>query len=524
MSQTAIVKAIYDRFCRPMLKQLEDLVGTQENCLRKVLNRAKDTVYGKRHRFADIHSVEEFQRAVPINTHESLQPYIARAMQGEQNILFPDKILCFLVTSGTTGDPKLFPFGEHRVQNTIINVLRSAAFYVVHHDRWDTLEGYRLVFPAPSSLGQKIGEYEVAFMSGALTVAPLPPQLQMFQTSERRRVPPLEVDNILDWDEKFYLTARYSVSADVRSATGITSNIVSLLRKISVDYLDRLLADPEVDSATKTKLRQASREGGIDLRTLWPDFRVLLHGGVSITPFRRAIHDLVGEIDLWEGYAATEGWLATQIYLDKGMMPYVGTTFFEFIPEDDEAATPIPLSDVTVGKPYRVIITNSGGFYRYDIDDLIEFTGTDPLTLRVIGRKTGLVSLAGERMSEELILRALERVCREHGIGFVDFALLPEVSAEVIRYHFFIEFTQLPDDLEEFTSQVDASLGQVNIMYGAQRQANVIHQPIIIPVQSGGFEAMLKGQEKILGQTKVPRLLTPELSRLIPRLKTNTLP
>ncbi len=520
MSQTAIVKAIYDRFCRPMLKQLEDPVGSQEKCLRRVLNRAKGTVYGKQHDFSSIRSIEEFQRTVPINTYESLQPYIARTMQGEMNVLFPDKILCFLVTSGTTGDSKLFPFGEQRVEDTIVNVLRSAAFYVVHHDRWDTLEGYRLVFPAPSSLGQKIGEYEVAFMSGALAVAPLPPRLQMFQTSERRRIPPLEVDNILDWDKKFYLTARHAVAADVRSATGITSNIVSLLRKISTDYLDRLLADPDVDSATKTRLREASSDGVIDLRKIWPDFRVLLHGGVSITPFRRAIHDLVGEIDLWEGYAATEGWLATQIYLDKGMMPYVGTMFFEFIPEDDEAATPIPLSDVTAGKPYRVLVTNSGGFYRYDIGDVIEFTGTDPLTLRVIGRKASIVSLAGERMSEELILRVLERVCRQHGIGFVDFALLPEVSAEVIRYHLFIEFTQLPDDLEEFTSQVDARLGQVNIMYGAQRQANVIHLPIIIPVQPGGFEALLKRQEKILGQTKVPRLLTLELSRLIPRLKT----
>jgi hypothetical protein len=522
LSQTAIVKAIYDRFCKPLLKQLEDPVGSQEKCLRRVLNRAKDTVYGKQHGFQDIRSIEEFQRVVPINSYESLQPYISRTMAGEQNVLFPDKILCFLVTSGTTGDPKLFPFGEQRVQDTIINVLRSGAFYVVHHDRWDTLDGYRLVFPAPSSLGQKIGEYEVAFMSGALTVAPLPPQLKMFQTSERRRVPPLEVDNILDWEEKFYLTARYAVSADVRSATGITSNIVSLLRKISTDYLDQLLADSEVGSTTKTKLREASSDGVIDLQKIWPDFRVLLHGGVSITPFRRAIQDLVGDIDLWEGYAATEGWLATQVYLDKGMMPYVGTMFFEFISEDDEDAMPIPLSDVKAGKPYRVLVTNAGGFYRYDIGDIIVFTGTDPLTMRVIGRKASIVSLAGERMSEELILRAIDWVCRDFGIGFVDFALLPEVSAEVIRYHLFIEFTQTPDNLEEFTSQVDARLGLVNIMYGAQRQANVIHLPVIIPVQPGGFETMLKGQEKILGQTKVPRLLTPELSRLIPRLSAST--
>jgi len=510
------MKAIYKRFSVPYLKLLEDPVGAQEVTLKNILNRAKGTVYGKDHNFSNIKSIDDYQQSVPLADYDLMQPYVARTIQGEQNVLFPDPIACFLITSGTTGNPKLYPFGEYRIEETMLMLIRGAAIYVVHNNRFDILEGKRLTFPAPALTGQKVGGYDVAFFSGALAVAPIPPQLSKFQF-EPRRVPPREVDNILDWNKKFYLAARYSVAADVRSAVGVTSNLVSLLRKISSSFLDSLLSDPELDSKTKDKLRKASHDGVINLREIWPNFRAIFHSGVSITPFRRIIQDLLGDVDLWEAYMATEATLGGQIYIDKDMMPVLDKTFFEFIPEDKEA-DPIPLSDVKTGIHYKVIITTFGGFYRYDIGDVVEFTGTSPYTFRVIGRKNSIVNLAGERMAEELFLRTLERACKRFNTSFIDFALLPEVTPDIIRYKIFIEFTQVPEDLDEFTDFVDERLGLANITYAAQRQANVILKPVLVPVKLGGFEIMLKQREKVLGQTKVPRLLTPEISQMIPIL------
>jgi hypothetical protein len=524
MSRAAIYKAIYDRFCQPLLKHLEDPAGSQEECLRQILDRAKGTLFGKDHGFGDVKSVEEYQRRVPITTYSSMQPYIAKTMQGEENILFPDKIICFLITSGTTGDPKLYPFGEQGSEEIIVDAVRTGTFYIVHNDRYDLLDGPRLRFPAPAVVGQKVGKYQVAFISGALSVAPVPPQLSLLAQRERRVVPPDEVLNELDWNKRFYLTARYAVAADVRAVTGVTSNVVSLLRNISTSFLDQLLADPAVDEATKTKLRQSAQDKVLDLRKLWPNFRVVFHSGVSVAPYRRVLHDLLGDVDLWEAYGATEGWFGTQIYMGKDIFPYVDRVFYEFVPDGEKDSDPLLLSEVKVGTPYRVIVTTRGGFYRYDIGDLIEFTATGPPAFRVIGRKNSLVSLAGERMADELFLRTLERACAQRGIGFVDFALLPEVSAQLIRYHLFIEFTQVPKDLEEFTSFVDERLGLANIMYGAQRQANVLARPVIIPVQPGGFEVLLQRQKKVLGQTKVPRLLTAEMAGLVPRLQFRSLP
>ncbi|MFX1474363.1 MAG: GH3 auxin-responsive promoter family protein [Promethearchaeota archaeon] len=521
MSTKQLIHIIYDRYCKPRLKQLEDPLGTQEKILRKILSRAKDTAFGKQHGFADIASIDEFQRHIPVTTYDYMQPFVARTMAGEENILFPDKTMCMLVTSGTTGTPKLYPFSEYRVKEFIFGAFETTGYYVVHTGNYDLMEGKRLTFPAPPSLGEKIGQYDVAFYSGALTVAPIPPELQkLLEGRESRRVPPREVDTILDWDKKFYLTARYAVAADVRSAVGLTSNMVSLLRKISTEYLDRLLADPELDAETKARLRDVSTDGVLNLQELWPKLSLLISSGVSVTPFRRIIRKLIGDVDIWEGYLATEAELGGMIFPDKGMIPNISRVFFEFIADDVEGAEPIPLSDVKLRTPYRVLITTFGGFYRYDIGDLVEFTDIQTPVFTVISRKKSIVSLAGERLSEEIILRVLERACEQRGIGFIDFALLPEITEDVIRYHIFIEFTEPPDDLEEFTGDIDARLARANIHYAAQRQANVLHLPVIIPVQPGGFEVLLRKMKKVVGQTKVPRRLTPDLIQMIPTLKT----
>ncbi len=522
-SREAIVKLAYERYCQPLLKQLEDPAAAQKDCLRRILKRNRDTVFGKHHGFADIRSIEEFQRRVPLSDHEDMLPYINRCKEGEQNVLFPDKILYFLVTAGTTGVSKLYPLGERRVRELFVDGIKTSVFYIVHNQRYDLMDGSVLTLNAPRSTGEKVGEYDSAYFSGAITNIPLPPRLrllQMFRSGEQSRmVPPREVDEVRDWHEKFYLTARYAVAADVRSTIGVTSNIIALLRKISMKYHDRLLADPELDEETKAKLHRASKDGIIDLKKLWPNFCVFFSGGMSVTPYRRIIRDLLGDVDIWDMFGTTEVSVGTQIFPDKGIIPFVHRTFFEFLPDGEEDAVPIPLGDIKLHTTYRIIVTSNGGFYRFDLGDLVTFSDLDPPVFGEISRRKALVNVAGERVSEEMLLRALEQACERHGVSFIDFAVLPQVTAEGVQYHLFVEFTHLPDSLEEFASVVDTQLRSNGLYYDSQRQNGVLFPPVLIPVKPGGFETVLQQLEKIPGQGKVPRLLTPELSRMIPRLK-----
>jgi hypothetical protein len=501
---------------------LEDPSAAQEACLRKILSRNKGTVYGKQYRFADIKSIEDFQQMLPLTDYSSMEPYINRCKQGEQNVLFPDKILYFLASAGTTGAPKVYPLGWQRVEEVALEGLLMGCFFIVHTGCYEVLDGSVLTLAAPPSTGEKFGEYDVAYFSGAISNIPLPSRLEAFREVlaglGSRRVPPREVDKILDWEEKFYQTARHAVAADIRFTSAVTANMVALLLKIHSEYYDRLLADPELDAETKDRLRRISKDGIIDLRKLWPNFCVFGSGGMSVTQHRRRIQTLLGDCHIWESYSATEASLGIQVYPDKGIIPLVDITFLEFIPEEEKGAEPIPLRDIKLHTPYRIIVTNNAGFYRFDIGDIVTFSELDPPIFGQISRRTALVNIVGERVSEEMLLRALEQACQQQSCTFVDFSLFPEVTTKVIRYHLFIEFTQPPNDLDEFVRAVDEHLRSNGLYYDSQRQNGVLAPPMLIPVKSGGFEALLKRLGKAPGHGKVPRLLSLELSKMIPRL------
>lgn len=48
----------------------------------KLLNGNKDTEYGKKYDFANIHSVEDYQKKVPVVVYDDLAPYLERMMDG----------------------------------------------------------------------------------------------------------------------------------------------------------------------------------------------------------------------------------------------------------------------------------------------------------------------------------------------------------------------------------------------------------------------------------------------------------
>ena len=80
----------------------------QQETLRKIINSAKDTEWGKLYNFKNINNYEQFKRNVPIQNYESLKPYIDRIRRGEQNILWNTEIKLFAKSSGTTNDKSKF--------------------------------------------------------------------------------------------------------------------------------------------------------------------------------------------------------------------------------------------------------------------------------------------------------------------------------------------------------------------------------------------------------------------------------
>ena len=64
---------------------------------------------GKRYKFSEFESRDDFMKGVPVMTYPDIEAYIERMCEGESNVLTSEKELYFTMTSGTTGKNKRFP-------------------------------------------------------------------------------------------------------------------------------------------------------------------------------------------------------------------------------------------------------------------------------------------------------------------------------------------------------------------------------------------------------------------------------
>ena len=94
---------------RALLKATKNPRKASENTLREILTYAKDTVYGKEHKFEyileatnDTELYKRYREQVKPNEYEDLRPYVERHKHGESDILFPGKPVLYATTSGST--------------------------------------------------------------------------------------------------------------------------------------------------------------------------------------------------------------------------------------------------------------------------------------------------------------------------------------------------------------------------------------------------------------------------------------
>src|SRR5947207_5112240 len=102
------------------------------------------------------------------------------------------------------------------------------------------------------------------------------------------------------------------------------------------------------------KLLEITRKQTI--KEVFPNFQLLVYGGVNFEPYRAKLFDSIGEkIDSIETFPASEGFIAFQdSQNEKGLLLNTNSgIFFEFIPASEiskENPTRLQLKDVKVGE------------------------------------------------------------------------------------------------------------------------------------------------------------------------------
>jgi hypothetical protein len=255
--------------------------------------------------------------------------------------------------------------------------------------------------------------------------------------------------------------------------------------------------------------------GKSNLKEVWPDLELYLHGGVSFTPYKEQFHKLLGNgVNYLEMYNASEGFFAAQSKPgDDGMLLFLQHgVFYEFMPTEeygkDDPQT-IGLKDVEIGKNYAVVISTNGGLWRYLVGDTIQFVSLSPYKIKVSGRLKHFINAFGEELIVDNSDKAIAIASMKTGAVVNDYSAAPVYFSENSNgaHEWLVEFEKAPEDINRFTYELDDALKSVNGDYEAKRSKDIaLRMPIVHALPKGIFNAWLKSKGKLGGQHKVPRL------------------
>jgi len=432
-------------------RALDEPEKTQREILRRLVAENTDSKFGREHGFSSIRCYEEFRERVPAADYESLEPWIARIRRGEPDVLTSEPATRLMPTSGSTGGRKLIPFtaGFQRELNAAIGPWMVDVFQ--EHPTVALGPAYWSISPALLESREEsavpvgfdddsayLGGLRQRFVEAALAV---PSALRLARDVRDLRYLTLlcllrqrGLRMVSVWHPSFLTLLLEALPAcwdellhDVehggcRRAVGLPSEVSRAVN-----------ANPQPRHATELR-----RVGPVNPQALWPRLRVVScwADASAALPARELQRCLPQVVIQPKGLLATEAFVSIPF---RGLHPVaVSSHFYEFA---DERSVVKLAHELQHGRCYRVIVTTSGGLWRYQIGDFVEvdgFVGRTP-SLRFLGRGGNISDLCGEKLAETFVTRAIEAVlasCKTEA----RFAMLaPENDEGHWRYTLFIE-------------------------------------------------------------------------------------
>lgn len=199
-----------ERFSR----SLDDVSGAQRTVLSRILAANAQTLFGREHGFSSIRTVQDFQAAVPIHTHEDVDGPIQRMAAGEPNVLTRAPVDFIQLTSGsTTGRRKPVPSTAVYQREVLKATLASQGFL----NRWAAARNLRRG-PGIAVLGSSpLGRTEEGIPYGA---APTGHALKSRRLWDWFSVVPFAATTVVDAEARRYVYWRYALLAERVSFVG----------------------------------------------------------------------------------------------------------------------------------------------------------------------------------------------------------------------------------------------------------------------------------------------------------------
>ena len=511
--------------------------------LRKILNLAKNTAYGKEHHFGAIVKARKpeqlfrlYEKSVRASEYESFRPYVERHKHGEANVLIPGKPLMYATTSGTTSKPKWIPISQKYMKD-VYDVMSHIWLDNFARVRPKFLSGGLVVSVAKVVEGYAEDGTIFGSVSG-VTAKKIPAIIR------KRFVTPPEVYDISDYTARYYVMMRLAIAHSVSYIVAPNPSTLLELIHNAEEYFDDYIEDiekgsisekfdvsPEIrsvlagftvpDPERADFLRRVKEKcgGKPQLKDWWPDMQLLSSwkcGNTAIAAEKVQQQLPAGCCYQELGYFASE--CRFGLVLDEGIDStlFPNYHYYEFIEESDlENPEPrfLRLHELEQGKRYCIYVTTFSGLYRYNMNDLVEVGGWNGKTpkIHMVQKVNGIVSITGEKLYEKQFIEAVHEAERQSGlkanffIGFAD----PEEAC----YDFYYEFEKRKirrSKAEAFTKIVDSQLMEMNIEYQSKRASHRLKEPKTFVLKRNAYDhfkrrSLLEGARD--GQFKLVMLL-----------------
>lgn len=467
---------------RSMEKWVDNPHQTQEKVFQELIEKAKNTVFGKDHDFENIRDFKDFTERVPVRDYEQLRPYVDRMVAGEENILWPGKPLYFAKTSGTTSGAKYIPLTKESMPFHIEAARNAILKYIHETGKAEFVDGKMIFLQGSPILNEKNG-IKLGRLSG-IVAHYVPGYLQ------KNRLPSWETNCIDDWETK--------VDAIVEETKDRNMTVISGIPSWVQMYFE--------------KLREKT---GKKVGDLFKNFNLFIYGGVNYEPYRSKFEKLIGrKVDSIELYPASEGFFAFQdSQKEKGMLLLLNSgIFYEFIKASEffeENPERLTLKEVEVNVNYVMIISTNAGLWAYNIGDTIQFTSLSPYRIIVSGRIKHFISAFGEHVIGKEVEEAMNLALEKFSFSISEFTVAPQMTPagdELPFHEWLIEFDGIPENIPEIAQFLDQEMQRQNSYYYDLIVGKVLQPLKITVLKPDSFQKYMKSKGKLGGQNKIPRL------------------
>lgn len=472
--------------------------------LMQLVQKNRDTEYGRRYGFSEIHSYADYAAKVPLSNYEDYEPYVERMLCfNQKNLLTADEVVYYAHTSATTGVSKMIPCTQ-KTLDVVFSVAHERVFGLYDAScRKKNGEGM------PECRGITLMEAKAGYTSygvahGAISETLLIPG----DTAQYSALPQELVYPASDFDRRhlkmlFALRERrlsfiqstfapflYDMIAYVRKHWELLCEDIETGRinpkTVMTPMLRRTLEarmTPDPERAAEIRTIMAAHENDAFVPLLWPDMKLIATiGTATFAPYLEKLQQFLGSgiaVDSL-GYVSSEAAVGTVLRQNQAeymLIPWSG--FYEFIPMEEGASDqPLLMDQLEAGKEYELIVTNLSGFYRYRLGDVIRVTGyhNECPTIVFSYRKSQLISMYGEKVTETVLHNAVEAMAEESRTAVLEYSVYADTETDPGHYTVLLESDReiMPEAWPRYSEILNRKLCEAHDSYRTKIEAKTM--------------------------------------------------